>query len=82
MATIRISCRASVLCWALTVSFEQVNYYGRGPGENYADSQQSNIIDVWRTTVDDMFVNYRSRRTTATASTSAGPRLPTVTAAA
>ena len=38
--------------------FEQVNYYGRGPGENYADSQQSNIIDVWRTTVDDMFVNY------------------------
>jgi evolved beta-galactosidase subunit alpha len=38
--------------------FEQVDYYGRGPGENYADSQQSNIIDLWRTTVDDMFVNY------------------------
>lgn len=38
--------------------FEQVDYYGRGPGENYADSQQSNIIDLWRTTADDMFVNY------------------------
>ena len=38
--------------------FDQVNYYGRGPGENYADSQQSNIIDIWHTTVDDMFVNY------------------------
>lgn len=36
--------------------FEQVNYYGRGPGENYADSQQSNIIDVWRTTVDDILL--------------------------
>ncbi|MGQ7140703.1 hypothetical protein ACUOA8_08440, partial [Escherichia sp. SS-MK2] len=21
-------------------------YYGRGPGENYADSQQANIIDI------------------------------------
>ena len=24
----------------------------RGPGENYADSQQANIIDIWRSTVD------------------------------
>ncbi len=56
-ATIRTSSRASALCWALTVS-STVNYYGRGPGENYADSQQSNIIDIWHTTVDDMFVNY------------------------
>lgn len=42
----------------INAQFEQVDYYGRGPGENYADSQQSNIIDLWRTTVDDMFVNY------------------------
>ncbi len=33
-------------------------YYGRGPGENYADSQQANIIDIWRSTVDAMFENY------------------------
>ncbi|MFW0764479.1 beta-galactosidase subunit alpha [Trabulsiella odontotermitis] len=38
--------------------FDQVAYYGRGPGENYPDSQQANIIDVWRSTVDDMFENY------------------------
>ena len=36
----------------------QVAYYGRGPGENYADSQQANIIDIWRSSVDDMFENY------------------------
>ena len=36
----------------------QVAYYGRGPGENYADSQQANIIDIWRSSVDEMFENY------------------------
>lgn len=35
-----------------------VAYYGRGPGENYADSQQANIIDIWRSSVDEMFENY------------------------
>ena len=39
-------------------AFDQVAWYGRGPGENYADSQQANIIDIWRSTVDDMFENY------------------------
>ncbi len=38
--------------------FGQVAYYGRGPGENYADSQQANIIDIWRSSVDEMFENY------------------------
>lgn len=37
--------------------------YDRGvlrtrPGENYADSQQANIIDIWRSNVDAMFENY------------------------
>ncbi|MCW8344788.1 beta-galactosidase subunit alpha [Vibrio sp. ZSDZ65] len=39
-------------------NFEQVNYYGRGPEENYQDSQQANLIDVYRTTVEEMFENY------------------------
>ncbi len=52
--------------------YDQVAYYGRGPGENYADSQQANIIDIWRSTVDAMFENYPSHRTTATVSMSAG----------
>ncbi|PSB87351.1 beta-galactosidase subunit alpha [Photobacterium damselae subsp. damselae] len=38
--------------------FDQVKYYGRGPEENYQDSQQANMIDVYQTNVADMFVNY------------------------
>lgn len=39
-------------------NFNHVQYYGRGPEENYQDSQQANSIDVYKTTVHDMFVNY------------------------
>ncbi|MGC6098962.1 beta-galactosidase subunit alpha [Enterobacter quasiroggenkampii] len=38
--------------------FDQVSYYGRGPGENYPDSQQASTVDLWHTTVDEMFENY------------------------
>ncbi|WP_340642022.1 beta-galactosidase subunit alpha [Photobacterium damselae] len=38
--------------------FDQVKYYGRGPEENYQDSQQANMIDLYQTNVADMFVNY------------------------
>lgn len=38
--------------------FSEVAYYGRGPGENYPDSQQANIIDIWQSNVDAMFENY------------------------
>ncbi|PSS53039.1 beta-galactosidase subunit alpha [Enterobacter sp. FS01] len=38
--------------------FDQVSYYGRGPGENYPDSQHASTIDLWHTTVDEMFENY------------------------
>ncbi|GEM74433.1 beta-galactosidase subunit alpha [Vibrio sagamiensis] len=38
--------------------FDQVQYYGRGPEENYQDSRQANMIDVYSTTVADMFENY------------------------
>ncbi|MDB1124087.1 beta-galactosidase subunit alpha [Vibrio algarum] len=38
--------------------FDQVQYYGRGPEENYQDSKQANLIDIYQTTVDDMFENY------------------------
>lgn len=37
---------------------DQVSWYGRGPGENYPDSQQASRIDVWHSTVDEMFENY------------------------
>lgn len=38
--------------------YQNVKYYGRGPEENYGDSKYSNIIDVYKTTVEKMFVNY------------------------
>ncbi|MGF1719938.1 beta-galactosidase subunit alpha [Vibrio kyushuensis] len=38
--------------------FDQVQYYGRGPEENYQDSKQANMIDVYQSIVDDMFENY------------------------
>ncbi|MHA2813082.1 beta-galactosidase subunit alpha [Vibrio campbellii] len=39
-------------------SFDQVSYYGRGPEENYQDSSQANLIDIYHSTVADMFENY------------------------
>ncbi|WEM45034.1 beta-galactosidase subunit alpha (plasmid) [Photobacterium sp. DA100] len=38
--------------------FDQVKYYGRGPEENYQDSKQANLIDIYQSTVADMFENY------------------------
>ncbi|PSW04275.1 beta-galactosidase subunit alpha [Photobacterium rosenbergii] len=38
--------------------FDQVKYYGRGPEENYQDSKQANLIDIYQSTVEDMFENY------------------------
>jgi evolved beta-galactosidase subunit alpha len=35
-----------------------VEYYGRGPGENYADSCQSNLIGHYRQPVEILFENY------------------------
>lgn len=46
------------------ISFElpghdrNVEWYGRGPGENYPDSVKANVIGCYRTTVDDMFTPY------------------------
>ncbi len=42
----------------IKINFDQVHYYGRGPEENYQDSKQANIIDVYQSTVADMFENY------------------------
>ncbi|MBD1557509.1 beta-galactosidase subunit alpha [Vibrio sp. S9_S30] len=39
-------------------TLQHVQYYGRGPEENYQDSMQANIIDVYHSTVDDMFEHY------------------------
>ncbi len=38
--------------------FQKVDYYGLGPNENYSDSKNSSIIDIYSNTVDGMLVNY------------------------
>ncbi|WP_342114248.1 beta-galactosidase subunit alpha [Pseudoduganella sp. OTU4001] len=36
----------------------EVEYYGRGPGENYPDSKACSIIDRYRSSAADMFEHY------------------------
>lgn len=38
--------------------YQKVEYYGRGPGENYQDSKYSNMIGIYKNTVDGLFTNY------------------------
>ena len=37
---------------------DTVKWYGRGPGESYADSKQCNLIGVYEKSVDDLFTPY------------------------
>lgn len=39
-------------------AFSQVLYYGRGPGENYQDSNKANLIGRYGSTVQELFINY------------------------
>ncbi|WP_429082567.1 beta-galactosidase subunit alpha [Brassicibacter mesophilus] len=38
--------------------FDIVEWYGRGPGENYCDSKRANKIGLYKSTVDEMFTPY------------------------
>ncbi len=38
--------------------FEQVTWYGRGPGESYADTRQANRVGVYTKAVDELFTSY------------------------
>lgn len=42
----------------LDKSMENVRYFGRGPGENYADSKEAGLMGVYENTVDGLFTNY------------------------
>ena len=46
------------LDFGISTRFKQVEYYGRGPGESYADSCQSNLIGHYRQPVESLFENY------------------------
>jgi beta-galactosidase/beta-glucuronidase len=38
--------------------FSQANWFGRGPGETYADSKQAGKIGLWSLSIDELFTNY------------------------
>ena len=42
----------------LPACYEQVNYYGRGPVENYADRNHSTFVGLYSQTVDEQFYPY------------------------
>ncbi len=46
-----------MLC-QIPAEFSNVTWYGRGPYENYWDRKTGSNIDVYKTTVDSMFVSY------------------------
>jgi beta-galactosidase/evolved beta-galactosidase subunit alpha len=38
--------------------YTRAKWFGRGPGESYADSKQAGKIGLWSLPVDDLFTNY------------------------
>ncbi len=53
------------LSFELDKSYNQVSYLGRGEHETYADRKASGFIDVWSTSVEEMFVYYVRPQATA-----------------
>ena len=50
----------------LPKSYEQLEYYGRGPFENYIDRQAASFLGVWRQTVTEQFYPYIKPQETGT----------------
>lgn len=46
------------LSLTLSRSLENMQWYGRGPWENYIDRKTSAFMGLWRSTVTDQFVDY------------------------
>jgi len=46
------------MTFAMPSGFENVDYLGRGPTENYWDRKRGSHVDQWSTTVDEMFTPY------------------------
>lgn len=42
----------------MPVDFEQIRYYGRGPGENYSDRNNWTHLGIWNQTVTEQFYPY------------------------
>jgi len=46
------------MIFPLNDGFERVNYFGRGPHENYPDRQASALVGRWEAEIADMLENY------------------------
>jgi Beta-galactosidase/beta-glucuronidase len=44
--------------WIMPAGFDEINYYGRGPEENYIDRNFSSHIGLYQQTVDQQFFPY------------------------
>lgn len=44
--------------FTLDKDFEEVDYFGRGPEENYSDRKSSQFVGKYKTTVNDMYYPY------------------------
>lgn len=49
-------------------AFDRLQYYGRGPGENYADRKSSAFVGLYRQSVDEQFYPYIRPQETGTKS--------------
>lgn len=47
----------------LPAAYEQLEYYAKGPWENYVDRQQGSFLGRYTTTITDMFENYTHPQT-------------------
>ena len=47
-------------------SFEHLEYYGRGPHENYLDRNSSSFLGIWKQTVTEQFYPYIKPQETGT----------------
>lgn len=56
----------------MPVTFNEVEYYGRGPGENYADRNHGAMIGKYRQTVEEQFIHTSARRKPERKQTSVG----------
>jgi beta-galactosidase len=52
----------------LPSQFERIDYYGRGPIENYSDRKTSQFIGLWHQSVDEQFYPYNRPQETGTKS--------------
>lgn len=44
--------------WRLPIEYNRIQYYGRGPEENYSDRKAGSLVGLYKTTAEAMYVPY------------------------